>query len=129
MKRILFICIENSCRSQIAEGYARKFGKDIFDVWSAGSKPSGKINPTAIEVMKEEGIDLAEQRSKSLHDLPKGSWDYLITLGCGDACPSVPAQERIDWAIPDPKNLPIEDFRTIRDLVRGQVLELLKKQR
>src|SRR3954463_15619096 len=103
--KVLFVCIENSCRSQIAEGYARKWGGDLIEPWSAGSKASGKINPTAIELMKEAGVDLNRQSSKSLSDLPKTSWDYVITMGCGDACPFVPSQKKEDWGIPDPKHL------------------------
>lgn len=85
--RVLFVCIENSCRSQIAEGFARQLGKDTIEAWSAGSKPSGKVNPTAVQVMKEKGVDLKEHRSKGLNELPKVKWDYVFTMGCGDACP------------------------------------------
>lgn len=92
--KVIFICVENSCRSQIAEGFARKLGKEVLEVWSAGSKPSGKMNETAVQVMKEREIDLTYHKSKGLDDLPKVKWDYVITMGCGDICPSLPASQR-----------------------------------
>lgn len=121
----LFVCIENSCRSQMAEGFARKLGGQVLEVWSAGSKPSGKINETAIAVMKEKGIDLARQSSKGLTDLPQATWDYVITMGCGDACPHLPAKKRLDWVFPDPKNLPLEEFREVRDAIEDKVRDLI----
>ncbi len=125
---VLFICVENSCRSQMAEGFARKLGGQDFQAASAGSKPSGKVNETAIALMKEKGIDLAAHRSKSSAELP-GVWDYVVTMGCGDACPVVPGKARLDWQIPDPKNLPLDEFRKVRDLVEGEVAKLLEKIR
>jgi arsenate reductase len=127
--KILFVCIENSCRSQIAEGFALTLGKDVLEVWSAGSKPSGQVNPMAIQMMKEKGIDLSLQSSKSLNDLPRVTWDYVITMGCGDACPIVSTKLREDWAIPDPKNLPFDEFRKVRDKIEAKVLALIKENR
>ncbi len=123
--KVLFVCVENSCRSQIAEGFARTLGKDVLDAWSAGSKPSGKINLTGMELMKEKGIDLDLQHSKGLNDLPHVKWDYVITMGCGDACPFVPSTLKEDWGIPDPKNLPLAEFRTIRDQIENKVKNLI----
>ena len=119
--RVLFVCVENSCRSQMAEGFGRKLG---LDAHSAGSKPSGKVNPTAIAVMAELGIDLSKNRSKSLADAGSEGWDYVITMGCGDACPFVPAKAKRDWKIPDPKNLPLGEFRNVRDMIEKLVREL-----
>ena len=125
--KVLFVCIENSCRSQMAEGFAKKLGNAVFEIWSAGSKPSGIINATAIQLMKEKGIDLGTQSSKGLTDLPKIKWDYVITMGCGDACPFVPSQLKEDWAIPDPKNLSLDEFRKIRDQIENKVKELFRQ--
>ena len=122
---VLFVCIENSCRSQIAEGFARALGADVLEAWSAGSKPSGRVNPKAVEFMKERGIDLTTHSSKGLNDLPKKPWDYVITMGCGDACPFVPARRTEDWGIPDPKHLPPEEFRAVRDRIESKVAALI----
>src|SRR5688572_6040633 len=123
--KVLFVCIENSCRSQIAEGFAKKIGANRIEVWSAGSKASGKVNPTAIELMREKGVDLSQHQSKNLTDLPKVQWDYVITMGCGDACPFVPSRKTEDWGIPDPKNLPLEEFRQVRDQIEKKVQDLV----
>ena len=110
----------------MAEGFARKLAGDAVHARSAGSKPSGKVNETAVQVMLEKGIDLRQNWSKGFHDLPVMAWDYVITLGCGDACPNVPGKTRLDWKIPDPKLMPLEDFRKVRDKIEAKVSELLK---
>lgn len=125
MKRALFVCVENSCRSQMAEGFARALGGGELEAYSAGSRPSGKINETAVALMKEKGIDLTIQRSKGLTDLPAGEWDYIVTMGCGDACPSLPARVRLDWDLPDPKHLPLGGFRKVRDDIEARVRALV----
>jgi protein-tyrosine-phosphatase len=127
MKKVLFVCIENSCRSQIAEAFAHLYGKDKIEPFSAGSNPSGKINPKAIESMKEIGYDLARHSSKSLAEIPQEQYEYVITMGCGDVCPFVPAKYHEDWGIPDPKELPMEEFRKIRALIEDKVRELIGK--
>lgn len=109
----------------MAEGFARHWGKDVIEAWSAGSKPSGKVNQTGIAVMKEKGIDLSSHISKGLTDIPKVQWDYVITMGCGDACPFVPSRRTEDWGIPDPKHLPLDEFRKVRDLVETKVKALI----
>jgi protein-tyrosine-phosphatase len=125
---VLFVCVENSCRSQMAEGFARARGGARIAVYSAGSRPSGQVNPRAIAFMRERGIDLRRQASKGFDDLPAGvRWDFLVTMGCGDACPSLPAKTRLDWELPDPKALTDDDFRRVRDRIEslvGDVLEL-----
>lgn len=123
-RRLLFVCFHNSCRSQMAEGFAREAGGEDAEVWSAGSRPSGKVNPTAVEVMREAGIDIQGQRSKGLHELPKGPWDVIVTMGCGDDCPEIPARSRVDWEFPDPTGKSIESFREVRDGIRERVQEL-----
>lgn len=124
---VLFVCVENSCRSQMAEGFARLLGPSSIEAFSAGSKPSGKINQTAIAAMREIGVDLTRQASKGLSELPARRWDYVITMGCGDACPFVDAVRREDWAIPDPKQMPLEEFRRVRDQIKERVKDLLEK--
>ena len=125
MKRVLFVCVENSNRSQMAEGFARAHGGLRVDANSAGSKPSGQINPRAIAMMAERGIDLRAQHSKSLADLGDSAFDAVVTMGCGDACPWVPAARRDDWALPDPKNLGDDEFRGVRDEIERRVIALL----
>ena len=113
----------------MAEGFARHWGKDVIEVWSAGSRPSGKVNEIAIAVMKEKGIDLSSHVSKGLTDLPNVKWDYVITMGCGDACPFVPSRQTYDWEIPDPKHLPLDEFRKVRDMVETKVKALIDEAR
>jgi len=122
---LLFVCIENSNRSQMAEGFARTLGRGRVAAFSAGSRPSGHINPRAIQLMKEKGIDLTVQLSKGLDDLPRVKWDYIVTMGCGDACPTLPADHRLDWELPDPKHLPDDEFRAVRDRIEGLIAGLL----
>ena len=123
--RLLFVCIENSNRSQMAEAFARLHGGDPVFAASAGSRPSGVVNPRAIEFMREKHIDLAQQRSKGLDDLPTVTWDYIVTMGCGDACPTLPARHRLDWELQDPKHLSDEGFREVRDQIESLVTALL----
>ena len=124
-KRVLFVCVENSNRSQIAEAFARMHGGDAVEAFSAGSRPSGRVNPKAIEALRERGYDLAAHASKSLDELPPGVFAAAITMGCGDACPHVPATLREDWSIPDPRDMPLEEFRRVRDLLEEKVRDLL----
>ena len=124
-KKVLFVCVENSNRSQMAEAFARLRGGSTLEAYSAGSKPSGRIHPSAIASMRELGYDLATHESKSLEQLPAIEFDAVVTMGCGDACPLVPARRRIEWSIPDPRDLAPEDFRRVRDLIRAHVDALL----
>ena len=125
MKRILFICVENSNRSQMAEAFARTHGGHDVIAMSAGSRPSGTINPRAIAFMSERQIDLSAQHSKSLDDIGSDPFDVVVTMGCGDACPWIAATRRLDWALPDPKHLPDEEFRRVRDEIEQRVRDLL----
>ena len=124
-KRLLFVCVENSNRSQMAEAFARIHGGEKVEAYSAGSRPSGRINPKAIESMREVGYDLSLHQSKSLSEIPDIEYDFVATMGCGDACPFVRAKQREDWNIPDPKDLPPNKFRTVRDLIEERILSLL----
>lgn len=126
VKRILFVCVENSNRSQMAEAFARIRGGEKVEAYSAGSRPSGTVNPKAIKAMRELGYDVSGQLSKSIVDLPDIEFDFIVTMGCGDACPLVRAKRREDWDIPDPKALPPEEFRAVRDLIESKVKTLLK---
>jgi protein-tyrosine-phosphatase len=127
MLHILFVCIENSNRSQMAEGFARAIGGRRVSAFSAGSKPSGVVNKKAIELMREKDIDISEQHSKSLDALPAITWDYIVTMGCGDACPNLPATHRLDWELPDPKYLDDAGFCAVRDRIEREVRALLAK--
>ncbi len=124
-KRLLFVCVENSNRSQMAEAFARRHGGDRIEAYSSGSKPSGKVNPRAVEFMAELAYDLGTHVSKPLDQVPDREYDAAITMGCGDRCPSVRAALREDWEIPDPKALPPDEFREVRDLIERRVKELL----
>ena len=123
--RLLFVCVENSCRSQMAEAFARIHGGETVDAFSAGSRPSGVVNADAILSMRDVGYDLSAHASKGLDDLPPGVFDAVVTMGCGDACPWVPARRREDWDIPDPKNMPMEEFARVRDEIERKVKALL----
>lgn len=125
MKRVLFVCVENSCRSQMAEGFARELGGTSVEPYSAGSRPSGVVNPRAVEAMKGMGIDISLQQSKGFEALPEGEWDAIVTMGCGDACPFLPARRRFDWDLPDPKDMPRDEFNKVRDEIRRRVTVLI----
>ena len=125
--KVLFVCVENSNRSQMAEAFARIEGGDRIEAWSAGSRPSGRVNPKAIDALRELGYDLTTHTSKSLAEIAPGPYAAAVTMGCGDACPNVAAMLREDWQIPDPREMPPEQFREVRDLIAGKVRELLKR--
>jgi protein-tyrosine-phosphatase len=124
MKRVLFVCVENSNRSQMAEAFARIHGGGEIEACSAGSAPSGQINPKAVRFMAELGYDLTTHASKSLDEI-EGEFDAVITMGCGDNCPWVPAKRREDWELPDPKHLDDAAYREVRDEVSRRVRHLL----
>lgn len=124
MKRVLFVCVENSNRSQMAEAFAHLYGGDQVEAFSAGSKPSGQINPKAIRFMAELGYDLSAHASKSLDQI-EGEFDAVVTMGCGDNCPWVPAKRREDWALPDPKHMDDDGYRAVREEIAERVKTLL----
>jgi arsenate reductase len=126
-KRVVFVCVENSNRSQMAQAFARMLGGPDVEAHSAGSRPSGKVNPKAVAAMAELGYDLSTHASKGLDDYNGREFDAAVTMGCGDACPLVKAKRRIDWQIPDPRDMTPEEFRKVRDLIGEKVKELLKE--
>jgi protein-tyrosine-phosphatase len=125
MKTVLFVCVENSNRSQMAEAFARMHGGGTVQAASSGSRPSGRINPKAIEAMRELGYDLTTHASKGLEAFNGTAVDVAVTMGCGDECPLVVARRREDWQIPDPRDMSPEQFREVRDLIEQKVLALL----
>jgi arsenate reductase (thioredoxin) len=128
-RRLLFVCVGNSNRSQMAEAFARIHGGENVEAYSAGSQPSGEVNPKAIAAMREVGYDLSKHKSKSLDDIPQVEYDFVATIGCGDACPFVRAKRREDWQIPDPKTLLPADFNDVRDLIEQKVRDVLSTMR
>jgi len=124
MKRVLFVCVENANRSQMAEAFAHLHGGDQVEALSAGSRPSGRINPKAIRFMAELGYDLTAHASTSLDGIT-GEFDAVVTMGCGDNCPWVPAKRREDWALPDPKHMDDDGYRAVRDEIGRRVHALL----
>ena len=127
VKRVLFVCVENSNRSQMAQAFAAIHGGPQVEAHSAGSRPSGKINPKAISAMGELGYDLSKHDSKSLDDIPQVPYDAAITMGCGDSCPLVSARIKEDWQIPDPRDMTPDEFRGVRDLIEQKVKALLER--
>ena len=125
--RVLFVCVENSNRSQMAEAFARMHAPDSVEAFSAGSRPSGRVNPRAIAAMAERGYDLTSHVSKSLEEIPDGSFDWVITMGCGDECPWIPAAHREDWDLPDPRELPPAEFNKVRDEIERRVRDLIAR--
>ena len=125
VKRVLFVCVENSNRSQMAEAFARMLGGAAVEAYSAGSRPSGVINPRAIAAMAELGYDLTAHASRSLDALPDVEFDFVATMGCGDACPLILARQRADWALPDPRDMAPEQYRGVRDDIRARVAAML----
>jgi protein-tyrosine-phosphatase len=124
-KRILFVCVENSNRSQMAEAFARLHGAGKVEAFSAGSRPSGRVNPKAVEAMREVGYDLTTHTPKGLDGFNGTAVEVAVTMGCGDECPLVLAGRQVDWQIPDPRDLTPAEFRSVRDLIERKVKELL----
>jgi arsenate reductase (thioredoxin) len=125
-KKLLFVCIENSNRSQMSQAFAKIYGGSEVEAFSAGSKPSGIVNPKAIAAMQELGYDLSTHDSKSLDEVKAyAPFDAVVTMGCGDACPWMPATQFIDWQIPDPKHMEPAEFNEVRDFIADKVKALL----
>ena len=122
---VLFVCVHNAGRSQMAAGFLRELGGDRVEVRSAGSQPGKMLNPTAAEAMAEIGIDITDQHPKILTPDTVKTSDVVITMGCGDACPIFPGKRYEDWELDDPAGQGIETVRTIRDDIRARVESLL----
>ena len=127
MKKVLFVCVENSCRSQMAEAFAKIHGKNVLEAYSAGSHASRKVNDKAIKSMLEIDYDLRTHKSKTLNEIPDIEYDFAITMGCGDECPYVRAKQRLDFAIPDQKNMNELDFNEVRSVIEKKVLFLINQ--
>ena len=125
-KKVAFICVHNSCRSQMAEGWAKHLGKDIIDAYSAGTEEYPEVKPLAVQVMEEAGVDMSEQQPKLLSDIPE-KVDVLVTMGCNVDCPFVPCAHREDWGLTDPSGGTIDDFRNTRDIIQKKVIELIDR--
>lgn len=126
VKKVLFVCVENSNRSQMAQAFALIHGGGKVASFSAGSRPSGRVNPKAVEAMKELNYDLTTHVSKGLDAFNGEDVDVAVTMGCGDECPLVNAKRREDWQIPDPRDMSPEQFRGVRDLIESKVKQLLE---
>jgi len=127
MKKVLFVCVENSCRSQMAEAFGKIHGQGVIESCSSGSRPSGVVNEKAIATMADIGYDLAPHSSKSMEDIPQVEFDYVVTMGCGDECPYVQTKNREDWQIPDPKHMEAAEFRQVRDTIEEKVIGLIEE--
>ncbi len=123
---VAFICVGNSCRSQMAEGFARHYASDLIDVYSAGTEPTDKVNPHAVLVMEEAGIDISSQYPKLMKDIP-AKVDIVITMGCNVICPFIPSKHREDWGLNDPVGKPLEEFRNTRDMIMENVKNLVDR--
>ena len=125
MSGILFLCIHNAGRSQMAAGFARELSNGTVTILSGGSEPADQVNPVAVEVMNEVGIDIAGYVPQKFNDELLNAVDVVVTMGCGDTCPFIPGKKYIDWPLDDPKGRPVEEVRVIRDQIRASVAELL----
>lgn len=122
--KVAFVCIGNSCRSQMAEGFAKEYAGDILDVYSAGTDPSDAVKENAVKAMQEVNIDISDQYPKYLEDIPQ-ELDVLITMGCGVECPYLPCKFREDWGLDDPAGKPMQVFRETREIIDKKVKNLI----
>lgn len=131
MKKMLFVCVENAGRSQMAEAFASKYGEGKITVLSAGNKPAERVNPVVVEVMKEKGIDISANKPKLLTFQMANNSDIIVTMGCNDQgiCPGPFFKPTIEWKLEDPKGKPIEKVREIRDQIELQVKDLISENR
>ena len=129
MKKVLFVCVENAGRSQIAEGFFKKYAPEGFEAVSAGTKPVDNLNPIAIEAMKEIGIDISNQKSKLVTNEMINDSESVVNMGCMDkeSCPALFVEDIADWGIEDPKGKSIEQVRQIRDTIENKIKELVTK--
>lgn len=127
MKKVVFVCVENSARSQMAEAFAKHYGKNRIEVMSAGTKPAERVNPLAIQVMKEKGIDISKNKPKAIDYRDIEDADMIITMGCGAEgfCPASFLERVLEWGIEDPKGKTIEEVRKIRDEIERRVKRLI----
>jgi arsenate reductase (thioredoxin) len=126
MSRVLFVCLHNAGRSQMSQALFERIAGSHHDARSAGTEPSDRIHPNVVAVMREEGIDLSTRIPQRLTDELARWADVVITMGCGDACPVIPGKKYIDWDLRDPKDLPIDEVRAVRDDIASRVTALVK---
>ena len=124
--KIAFICVHNSCRSQMAEGYAQELGSELWSAYSAGTEKYHQVKPLAVQVMQEVGIDISQQTPKLLQEIPQNI-DIVITMGCNVSCPAFPSRYREDWGLADPSGQSIEEFRKTRDLIKQKMQDLFER--
>ncbi len=125
-KKVAFVCVHNSCRSQIAEGWVKKLGRDVLEAYSAGTENYASVKPQAVQVMEEAGVDISKHYPKLLRDIP-AEVDIVITMGCNVDCPFLPCSHREDWGLADPSDGSMEDFRDTRDIIKEKVEDLIKR--
>lgn len=125
-KKVAFVCVHNSCRSQMAEGWAKHLGSDVLEAYSAGTENYPEVKPLAVQVMEEAGVSMAGHKPKLITDIPE-ELDILITMGCNVICPFIPNSHEEDWGLDDPSGGPIEGYRETRDLIRQKVEELIAR--
>ena len=121
IKKVLFVCVENSCRSQLAEAISNHLFSSHLKAFSAGSRPSGKVNPKAIASLERIGIE-HKGKSKSVDEIKGSGFDFIVGMGCGDECPNIPGSKRIEWNIPDPKEYGAKGFNKIRDQIKEKIV-------
>jgi arsenate reductase len=126
MARVLFVCLHNAGRSQMSQALFEKSSGDRHEAQSAGTTPAGRIHPSVVTVMEEEGIDVSRRVPRLLTDDLARWADVVITMGCGDSCPVIPGKRYVDWDLRDPKDLPLDEVRAIRDDIKGRVADLVK---
>lgn len=125
-KKVAFVCVHNSCCSQMAEGWAKKLGSDVLEAYSAGTENYPEVKPLTIAVMEEVGVDMSGHYPKLLTDIPE-EVDILITMGCNVVCPFVPCSHRDDWGLEDPSGGTINEYRVTRDIIKEKVEELIQR--
>ena len=120
VKKVLFVCVENACRSQLAEAISNHFFPHQLKAFSAGSSPSKEINPKAIRSLKKMGV-VHQGKTKSISQAEGKEYDYIVGMGCGDACPTIPGAQILEWSIPDPKFFESKQFNKIRDMIKQKI--------
>ncbi len=120
VKTVLFVCVENACRSQLAEAISNHFFPDQLKAFSAGSSPAKKVNPKAIRSLNSMGI-VHEGETKSIGQVEGKKYDYIVGMGCGDACPIIPGAQILEWSIPDPKLFELKKFDKVRDTIKEKI--------
>jgi len=125
-KKVAFVCVHNSCRSQMAEGWAKKLESEVLEAYSAGTENYPEVKPLAVQVMEEAGVDMSDHHPKLLSST-LAEVDILVTMGCNVECPYVPCRHREDWGIVDPSYGPIEDYRKTRDIIKEKVEDLIQR--